>query len=293
MLDETNDDPERASLVRAFRQRLESLGRAGLDRIPASGEHRTPTHSRHRSRFGYEASSGSRAVEAEPPARSVYWESIHERERPRAGELEPPGRAVDSGPASSVPDALAAPKSLTPAAHHRKPVKAPSPILTPALFGQSGFETPVVPPEDRLAVLGSLFAEVAACQKCPHLAATRNPHRIRHRLERRTQLDVYRRGPGRRRGSNRTAVRGPRRPVADGHDHQGDGTDARTGLHRQHPQMPPPRESSTDAGRVRQLHLVIWNSRSPTIRPEFLCLLGLTAASRLLETTLSLGMLPR
>jgi DNA polymerase len=42
-----------------------------------------------------------------------------------------------------------------------------------SLFGESGFDTPPVPAAERPAVLAAAAAEVAQCTRCPHLAATR------------------------------------------------------------------------------------------------------------------------
>ena len=42
-----------------------------------------------------------------------------------------------------------------------------------SLFGEIGSTTPAVAPAERPALLAALAAEVAACQRCPHLAATR------------------------------------------------------------------------------------------------------------------------
>ncbi len=50
---------------------------------------------------------------------------------------------------------------------------APIPIVTTLLFEESGFETPVVPAADRPAILAAAAAEVSVCRRCPHLAATR------------------------------------------------------------------------------------------------------------------------
>jgi DNA polymerase len=50
---------------------------------------------------------------------------------------------------------------------------APSPLSTGSLFEESGFDTPTVSPEERPAVLAAAAAEVARCTRCPHLAETR------------------------------------------------------------------------------------------------------------------------
>jgi DNA polymerase len=42
-----------------------------------------------------------------------------------------------------------------------------------SLFAASGFDAPPVPAEERPAVLATAAAEVAVCTRCPHLASTR------------------------------------------------------------------------------------------------------------------------
>ena len=61
-----------------------------------------------------------------------------------------------------------------------EPAKVPVPRTVPiptspltSLFDESGFDTPPVPAADRPAVLAACALEVANCRRCPHLAATR------------------------------------------------------------------------------------------------------------------------
>ncbi len=112
---------ERRTLIRQVRQRLESLGRAGLTSIPASG----------------------RTTEPAPP------------------QPAPPQQPVL--PVATKPSAILPP---------RAPAASLPPIAT-SLFEESGFETPPVPAADRPAILAGCALEVASCRRCPHLAATR------------------------------------------------------------------------------------------------------------------------
>src|SRR5205085_828839 len=101
-------------LIREVRQRLESLGRAGLSCIPAA----------------------ERTAE---PAR--------------------PQPAPSPSPISPV-------VTQPPAAPPRAPAASPPPTVPVAsLFGESGFETPVVPASDRPAILAAAAAEVAVCTR--------------------------------------------------------------------------------------------------------------------------------
>jgi uracil-DNA glycosylase len=144
------DDPngEKQFLIRSLRQQLESLGRAGLDRVPAPPSGAAPIY-RH----------------------SVP--SIPHSDEPAYGKSEGENDAVahpqtQAAPAASAPTAMAPPGP---------PVKPPSsesppPSLT-VLFSSSGFDQPPVPACDRPAVLAGLAGEVAVCRRCPHLAETR------------------------------------------------------------------------------------------------------------------------
>ena len=55
-----------------------------------------------------------------------------------------------------------------------KPSPPPIPVLPArSLFDDSGLAGPIIPPEERPALLASLAAQVAECRKCQHLATTR------------------------------------------------------------------------------------------------------------------------
>jgi uracil-DNA glycosylase len=231
--DDGNDDLERRSLIRGVRQELESLGRAGLDRIPAW---KPPS----------------------PPA-------------PAPIAPKPPTPSLPREQSSRVPHA---------------PLPAPAPLL-----GAREFETPMVPLCDRQSILNSLAATVAVCQKCPHLAATRtqtvfgvgsNEARLMFVGEapgadedrigkpfvgRAGQLltDMITKGMGLSRDQVYIANVLKCRPP-----------DNRT---------PTPEEVSNCRGYLEEQIAVV--------RPEFLCLLGGTAASTLLESTLAVGKLRR
>jgi DNA polymerase len=157
------------------------------------------------------------------------------------------------------------------------------------LFGAPQFETPVVPPCDRQAILDPLAAAVSVCQKCPHLAATRTQ----------TVFGV---------GSNVARLMFVGEAPGADEDRLGKPFVGRAGqlltdmitkgmgltrdqvyianvLKCRPPDNRPPtlEEAANCRGYLEQQIAVV--------RPEFLCLLGRTAASTLLETTLSMGML--
>jgi DNA polymerase len=145
--DDERAEAERRSLARALRQQLESLRRAGLDRIPAP--------------LG-RAAAGELPADKTAPARASG--ATVEVERPLPASAPPP--ALHAGtlfeieapaPQESRPWALAA--AATP--------------LESSLFGSSAFETATVTPCDRPAALADLAGKVAVCTKCRYLAETR------------------------------------------------------------------------------------------------------------------------
>jgi DNA polymerase len=101
--------------------------------------------------------------------------------RPRFRDIQKPG--VVPAPANERP----APESAAPApipaptqvVATPRPAKKPSaalqvaPLSVASLFEESGFDTPPVPAEERPARLVAAAADVARCTRCPHLAATR------------------------------------------------------------------------------------------------------------------------
>lgn len=77
---------------------------------------------------------------------------------------EPPKPATVAAPARPV--------ALVPV---QPSAPAPAPKVLPAasLFGETGLGDSAVPPAERPAQLAALAAEVAVCERCPHLAASR------------------------------------------------------------------------------------------------------------------------
>lgn len=245
-----SDDPrdERSVLIREVRQRLESLRRAGLDRLPAPSAVapvvRTPV----------------------PP--------------PEPRTVAPPPK-----PAAPTPQ----PVVSSPVPPPPPPVPVVETAPAGSLFDPTDFDTPLVPPAERPAQLAALAAEVAACTRCPVLAATR------------TQT-VF--------GTGSPTARLMFIGEAPGADEDRTGqpfvgragmllTDMITkgmGLRREDVYIAnilksrPPDNRTPDA--VEVAHCLPFLERQiAIIRPEFLCLLGRTAATALLDTMLSLGRL--
>ena len=156
MADDSDRERERGSLLRAFRQELESLGRAGLDRVPAPPPAanqpdlatRTITSMNERDEGPVDTES-SRANRSEHEPRSGNHQHSVAPER----HSRHPARVTRPAP---VVMTVAPPSSLL------------GPLLT-----ESGFETPPIPACDRQATLDRLASVVAGCRKCAYLAETR------------------------------------------------------------------------------------------------------------------------
>ena len=131
-----NDDllhDERTRLIRELRQRLESLRRAGVDRLPAPA-----------------------ALLAAPPM------SIRPAARPAAVPTPANTQVMPPPPVRAAP-IPATPKPLPPV------VERP----TGSLFEEPALESSPVSPDDRPAELAALAAQVSTCTRCPMLVASR------------------------------------------------------------------------------------------------------------------------
>ena len=236
MPDELRDP--RSVLIREMRQRLESLRRAGLDRLPApvALEPRRPDPAVHAART------------PEPPTAPA----------PPVLPSAPPPLPQAEAPAGSLFDAV-------------------------------DFESAAFPPEERPAQLAALAAEVAACTRCPILAATR------------TQT-VFGSGPpdarlmfvGEAPGGDEDRIGQPF--VGRAGMLLTDMITKGMGLRREEVYIAnvlksrPPENRTPDA--VEVAHCLPFLERQiAIIRPQFLCLLGRVAATALLDTMLPLGRL--
>jgi uracil-DNA glycosylase len=154
LADDANSDWERQKLLRAFRQELESLVRAGLDRVPAA----TPVPGR-----------GDPGATVAPVEESASEERSVETAPPLEDRRGRPAHA-----ASSSPLFPAEPSHATPMRPVRDlPAAAPPSALLGPFFKEPGFLTPPVPACERPALLESLASVVAGCRKCAYLAETR------------------------------------------------------------------------------------------------------------------------
>ncbi len=150
-------------IVRQLKLRLESLTRAGLDRVPSPPLVARGTISARRTTESVAPVEVARIEIA--PHTSLRIES----DRPTADAVSEPPREVVPRPRPSQP---LAPR---PAATGRTENRTTGLSLNMnMLYGEKGFDEPIVPADERLERLRILADEISECRKCPVLAANRS-----------------------------------------------------------------------------------------------------------------------
>jgi DNA polymerase len=253
-----SDDPavQHLRLIRALRQRLESLRRAGLDRIEAplipEVIRRSPTLARVRpAEIAPESAEEEALVRAEPP------------------------------PARLAPEVPAARTLIMP--------DLPKPPPVASLFGDSEFDSPPLPPAERTAELAALAAEVATCKRCPILVANRT-QTVFGVGSPKARLMFVGEAPGVDEDRLGEPFVGRAGLLLNDMITKG------MGLQRQHVYIAnviksrPPDNRNPEADEIANC-LPYLERQIAIIRPEFLCLLGKVAASALLDTALSIARL--
>jgi uracil-DNA glycosylase len=255
---------ERQKLIREVRQRLESLGRAGLDRI------------------------------AIPPPTIVAAS-------PAPAPAALPAEAPSPAPAPALASARASSGTLTtgnedvisairPAPPHRPAASAaPRPLPAASLFGEPEMELPPVDPSERPAQLTALAAEVAVCARCPHLAATRT-RTVFGDGSPTARLMFIGEAPGAEEDRTGQPFVGRAGVLLTDMITKGMGL-ARADVYIANILKSRPPENR-DPLPDEVAHCLPYLERQiAIIRPEFLCLLGRIAAQNLLDTALSMGRL--
>ncbi len=170
------------SSVRQVRQRLESLRRAGVSAWPRSPRRGEPIAALARGSAAPPASPrlepvASPAVPtlAPAPAPAPRPAPVPEPPAPSQAEAHTPSPAAPPQvePVAPPPTPPAAAPPMPPAPRARPAAAFAPPASAGSMFEESGFDTPPVPAEERPAILAASAAEVAKCLRCPHLAATR------------------------------------------------------------------------------------------------------------------------
>ena len=269
MADDWNDEWERQSLVRALRQQLESLARAGLDRVPAAPsdrvEHAAESIAALVRRFRIADEPGGRKVRGAKATRSRIPTEL--------------GRACCRSPPVAT-----APSDAT--GRCRRPSDLPPPSLA-VLFGSSEFDQPPVPACDRPAMLDALAGEVAVCRRCPHLADTRT-QTVFGTGNAETRLMFIGEAPGADEDRLGEPFVGRAGQLLTDMITKGMGL-SRDQVYIANILKCRPPENRTPTVEETDNCFPYLEQQIAIIRPEFLCLLGRVAVQALLNTTHSMG----
>jgi uracil-DNA glycosylase len=236
-------DDDRRILARAVRQRIEALGRAGIDRIPIPGP--LPV---------WKPSTPAKAARPSPTA-------IAAAPTPPLGATSP-----------AVPLA-------------RPAVPPPLPV---SLFGEPTIDL-IVPEGERAGLLEVLSSEVAGCARCPHLASTRTKT-VFGEGSPTARLMFVGEAPGADEDLSGRPFVGRAGALLTDMITKGMGLSREDVYIANVLKSRPPQNRTPLPDEVANC-LPYLERQIEIIRPEFLCLLGKTAASALLETALPLGRL--
>ena len=243
-------DDERRVLARVVRQRLEALGRAGIDRIPLPNP--LPPKPAGPSRIA----PSSKTTEASPTI------------------PQPTARPVE--PVKVAPELPRVPRT------------AITPPVSTSLFAEPVLEI-IVPESERPGQLALIAAEVSRCVKCPHLASTRN-RTVFGEGSPNARLMFVGEAPGADEDATGRPFIGRAGALLTDMITKGMGL-RRDEVYIANVLKSRPPENRTPLPEEVEHCLPYLERQIAIIRPEFLCLLGKTAASALLETALPLGRL--
>jgi DNA polymerase len=246
---------EHRRLIREFRQRLETLAGAGVDQIPA------PV---------LPAGSSYPAASPKPETGPVDDAEMATVEEPAGAPAVQPSNIPVAPPPRSRPIATLSPQM-------------------PSLFGDDGMEFPAVDPGERPTQLAALAAEVAVCQRCPHLAATRT-QTVFGTGSPTARLMFVGEAPGAEEDRTGLPFVGRAGQLLTDMITKGMGlTRAEVYIANILKSRPPDNRNPLPEEVANCLPYL--ERQIAIIRPEYLCLLGATAAQALLATGLSVGRL--
>ncbi|HEY2157588.1 MAG TPA: uracil-DNA glycosylase [Isosphaeraceae bacterium] len=166
---------------------------------------------------------------------------------------------------------------------------APAPILAASLFDEPAIEEPIVAPGDRATALATLAAEVATCTRCPQLAATRT-QTVFGTGSPNARLMFIGEAPGAEEDRRGEPFVGRAGALLTDMITKGMGL-ARGDVYIANILKSRPPENRTPAPDEVAHCLPYLERQIAIIRPEFLCLLGKSAVSALLETALPMARL--
>jgi DNA polymerase len=206
-------------------------------------------------------------------------------------ELEPPSRQEKPAEASEtihvrdVEPVFDPPRRPAPPA----PIPSPTPVLVGSLFDEPNIEDPILAPSERAAALATLAAEVATCVRCPQLAATRT-QTVFGTGSPNARLMFIGEAPGAEEDRRGEPFVGRAGALLTDMITKGMGL-GRGEVYIANILKSRPPENRTPLPDEVAHCLPYLERQIAIIRPEFLCLLGKTAVSHLLETALSMSRL--
>jgi uracil-DNA glycosylase family 4 len=279
-------EEERRSLIREARQRLELLRRSGVEHLLLSERGTASADSANQPKL---AATGEAVTSSRPriPRRAMS----HPEPEPATTDSieEPQARVPEHATRHAKPPAATTPEPVDPP---KRPVKAPvipaAPgLVNASLFGELEFELPVIPMLERPGMLEAEAAIVAGCTKCKQLAETRT-QTVYGTGSPLARLMFIGEAPGA--DEDRTGIPfvGRAGQLLTEMITKGMGI-AREDVYIANILKCRPPENRQPTG-VESANCIGYLERQiAVIRPQFICLLGLTAAQSLLETTVSMG----
>jgi uracil-DNA glycosylase len=260
-----NSDDERRFLARSLRQQLESLVRAGLDRVPAPP---------------------SIAASSAPVVHRSSHRSITQSDEPGGVKSQGEGATIEH-PRPEAESAAVASIASTAAPLMPLPSMSPPPPSLAVLFRSSGFDQPPVPTCDRPALLADLAREVAVCRRCPHLAETRT-QTVFGTGKAETRLMFIGEAPGADEDRTGEPFVGRAGQLLTDMITKGMGL-SRDQVYIANILKCRPPENRTPTSEETGNCFTYLEQQIAIIRPEFLCLLGRVAVQAVLNSTQSMG----
>ncbi|MHC5538021.1 uracil-DNA glycosylase, partial [Singulisphaera rosea] len=166
---------------------------------------------------------------------------------------------------------------------------APIVMPTASLFGETEIAGPVIVPEERANQLATLAAEVAVCERCPHLASTRTKT-VFGSGSPTARLMFIGEAPGANEDRTGQPFVGKAGMLLTDMITKGMGLDRADVYIANILKSRPPGNRDPEPGEIA--HCLPYLERQIAIvRPEFLCLLGRIASQTLLDTVLPMSRL--
>jgi DNA polymerase len=155
------------------------------------------------------------------------------------------------------------------------------------MFDAQGFDSPVIPPDERLPLLQAIATEVSGCRKCPQLAATRTKTVFSDGSPT-ARLMFIGEAPGADEDATGIPFVGKAGQLLTDMITKGMGLKREDVYIANILKCRPP--NNRDPSLEESANCIGYLERQiEIVRPQFLCLLGKTSASTLLNTQLSLG----